>query len=56
MVRLSELQALMDVLTSDILLADTAGFYPFPDIQGLQTDLTRAALGLAKACELETNN
>ena len=47
------MQALMDVLTLEFLLADTAGFYPFPDSQGLKTDLRRAALGLEKACDLE---
>ena len=52
-VRMIEMQALMDVLTLDVLLADAAGFYPFPDSQGLEADLKRAALGLEKACELE---
>lgn len=55
-VRMIEMQALMDVLTLDILLADTVDFYPFPDSQDLQTDLRMAALGLERACDLEGND
>ena len=54
-VRIVEMQALMAVLTMDILLADTAGFYPFPNSQGLETDLKMAARGLERACDLEGN-
>ena len=52
-VRVVGMQALVDVLTLDILLADTAGFYPFPDLQGLVADLEMASLGLERACDLE---
>ena len=51
MVRLSEMQALMDALAIDFLLADIAGFYPLPDAEGLETELRRAALGLESACD-----
>ena len=49
-VRLPEMQGLIDLITLNTLLADAAGFYPFPDSQELETDLKRAALGLEKAC------
>ena len=54
-VRLIEMQLLMDALALDFLLADTAGFYPFPGFQDLESDLQTAMLGLEKACDLESN-
>ena len=51
-IRLPDIQGLIDLIPLNTLLADAAGFYPFPDSQGLVTDLRRAALGLKKACDL----
>lgn len=51
-VRIAEMQALMDALTLEFILADAVGFYPFPDSEGLETDLRMAALGLERACGL----
>lgn len=51
-VRIVEMSALLDALTLESLLADTVGFYPFPDAEGLEDDLRMAALGLERACGL----
>ena len=50
--RMVEMGALMDALTLEFLLADAAGFHPFPDSKGLEDDLRLAALGLERACDL----
>lgn len=49
-----QMRALIDLMALQSLLADSVGFPPFPDAQGFTADLGSAALGLEKACALET--
>ena len=52
----AEMRTIAKVLALDVQLAEIVGFAPFPNAQNFIFDLESVALGLEKACGLETTS
>ena len=52
----AEMRTIARVLALDIQFAEIVDFAPFPNAQNFMADLERVALGLEKACGLETTS